>query len=207
MKKLMVWVVMLCMLSISASGEELPQTALELARRIDRLADSSEYLDVLLGNERLAEKVKEIAAGDCGEACTMMVNVDLTRTIEANMEALMKEVPITDSLVREEIASRLHSVLLFHAIAAMGADTMAIASSVTTGTMFATDAPEGRGIYLLFYGEHTPVAVQWTVKNGAASLSAMFVPVAELRACTDPQQVEAWFASIGAVGAVVTAVE
>lgn len=207
MKKLMVWVVLLCMAVGTACGEGLPQVAVELAQRIDALAENDTYLTVMFGSDKLAEKVQEIAAGEHGQQYTMMVNVDLTGAVASFMERLAVDVDISDPIVNEEITKRLNSAVLFQAIAAQGTETLAIANSITTDTMFATDEKPGGGFYLIFYGEHTPVAVTWAVENGAASLSAMFVPVAELKTCTTPQQVAEWFASVGAEGAIVTAVE
>lgn len=207
MKKLMVWVMLLCMAMGTACGEGLPQAAVELAQRIDVLAENDAFLEVMFGSDKLADKVREIADGEHGQQYTMMVNVDLTGAVASMMESLAVDVEISDPIVSEEIAKRLETAILFQAIAAQGAETMAIANSITAGTMFATDEKPGEGIYLIFYGEHTPVAVTWAVENGAASLSAMFVPVPELQACTTLQQVVEWLASIGAEGAMVTAVE
>lgn len=204
MKKLVALLMMCCMLASTACADTLSQEACRLAQRIDALADNDVYLKMMLTHEDIIGLGKSFGRGDRSQH-TMMVSVDLSAV---NGLALMAALGSgLDPEIAKAMVERMNSALLFSFIGGRGADTVAATSSLTENDFFACDMEPGTGMFLIFYGEYTPVAVSWIAKNGAVSMSAMFLPLEDLAGCTTPEMVADWFAGMGLEGVAVTAVE
>ena len=206
MKKLFVFLMVLCVLASSACADTLAQEACKLAQQIDAMGDNEEYLKILIGSGDVIGMARQMAEGDYNEP-TMMVSVDLTNAKDLLLKNLVGEFTLEDPAIRENLMGRVNTAMIHQVVATRGALALAATSVLTAGNLFACDMEPGDGMFLIFYGEYTPVAVSWVAKNGAVSMSAMFVPLEELAACTTPEMVADWFAGMGMQGAVVTPVE
>lgn len=206
MRKILIWMMLLCMLSGAAAADELSEAACGLARRMDALADNDAYLKALSVSDDVIGMAQKLGAGD-RETHTMMVSVDLSAVKSMMLNMLAGETGLSDPVAQEAIMSRMNAALIQQAVAARGTLALAAASMLSTGDFFACDREPGDGMFLIFYGQYSPVAVTWVAKNGAVSMSGIFVPVEELSGCTTADEVANWFAAMGMDGAVVTPVE
>ena len=205
MKKFVAFLIAFCMLFGAACADTLTDAACQLAQEIDALADNDAYLKMMLNSDEIVKVGKSFGQGDRTQP-TMMVSVDMGAPISMMMSMMDAELGL-DPMIKEAVAGRLNSSILLSFVGSAGTNTLAATSALTAGNFFAHDMEPGTGIFLMFYGESTPVAVSWAAKNGAVSMSAMFMPLPDLAACTTPEMVASWFNSMAMPGVAVTAVE
>lgn len=191
MKKAFALLLMLCLLCSCALAENpLAEKAVELVQRMDALAGSTAYRACIgvTGGE-MGRMVDAFAAGEHDQP-RMVVAVDVSP-----FAALIMDQVTLDSVAREELLGKMASAMVMQLVSARGTSTLAAVNSMMTGTIFAMEGEKARGIFLLLYENATPAAVSWTAKNGAVSMTAMFLPDDDLAACSSAQAVDDWFAA------------
>lgn len=194
MKKAFAVLLMLCMLCSCALAENpLADKAVELVQRMDALAGNATYRACIsvTGGE-MGRMVDAFAAGDHDQP-RMMVAVDISEFTELVMGQVATFDAALDPVAQEELLSKMASSVVLQLVSARGASTLAAVNSMMTGTIFAMEGEEARGVYLLLYENATPAAVSWTAKSGAVSMTAMFLPDDDLAACSSAQAVDDWF--------------
>ena len=196
MKKMFALLWTLCLLLTAALAEDdLVDQAVTLVQRMDALAGNATYRACIsVSGGEMGRMVDEFAAGD-HEQPRMVIAVDISEFTEQVMGQVATFDAALDPVAREELLSKMANSVVLQLVSAKGVNTLAAVNSMTTGTIFAREGEEARGVYLLLYENATPAAVSWTARNGAASMTAMFLPDDELAACQSAQAVDDWFAA------------
>lgn len=194
MKKMFALLWTLCLLLTAALAEDdLVDQAVTLVQRMDALAGNATYRACIsVSGGEMGRMVDEFAAGD-HEQPRMVIAVDISEFTEQVMGQVATFDAALDPVAREELLSKMANSVVLQLVSAKGVNTLAAVNSMTTGTIFAREGEEARGVYLLLFEDATPAAVSWTARNGAASMTAMFLPDDELAACQSAQAVDDWF--------------
>lgn len=194
MKKIFALLLMLCLLLSSTLAEsDLLDQAISLVQRMDALAGNATYRACIsVSGGEMGRMVDEFAAGDHDQP-RLVIAVDISEFTEQVMGQVAAFDAALDPVTREELLSKMANSVVLQMVSAKGVNTLAAVNSMTTGAIFAREGEETRGMYLLLYESATPAAVSWTARNGAVSMTAMFLPDNELAACQSAQAVDDWF--------------
>ena len=68
-------------------------------------------------------------------------------------------------------------------------EIMDVNSYINAGTMYAEDAPEGYGVFLVFYEGAAPIFLLSNAENGAVAIRGFFLPSQKLAKCKNYGQV------------------
>lgn len=196
MKRIFVLLLALSLLLTCALAEsDLAAQAISLVQRMDALAGNAAYRACIsVSGGEMGRMVEEFAAGDHDQP-RLVVAADIGGFTELMLEQVAASGAELDSVAREELVSKMSNAMVMQLVGSKGVNTLAAVNSMITGTIFAREGEEAQGVYILLYESATPAAVSWTARNGAVSMTAMFLPDDELAACQSAQAVEEWFAA------------
>jgi len=168
--------------------------AVEIARRIELLAESSLFMAYWNDTEATQAQIDALTGGDhtlpeCiyhlrGEVLTEALMQDLKPGMMIDLERVE---------LRRELVEPLPEMLL------MGRDQAerALISLLARYKVFAMEDAQGCGVLMMLYREAVPVLVTWYADQGAVRMAAWFLPDEGLAACQDAGAVSAWFALTG----------
>lgn len=175
--------------------------AVEIARRIDLLAESSLFIVYWDGSGTSLSQRKAISRGDHTNpvAAYEMTGESMLAALTAHMSAQISaqpDLPQPD-LSRPEIRRDLVTALPDMLLADLPEDELDLIRTLWRYKVFADDRPDGCGLMFLLYEDATPVAITWYTERGAVNMSACFMPDEALEACRNAQEVAAWFSGKG----------
>lgn len=169
--------------------------AVEIARRLDMLTESSVYYNYCNTTGASKELWDAVSRGD---------HTLPSRVYSLSGEALRYGLTNGDpdsspwfDLTRADLRRDMVSTLPDVMYVGMDNETVSLCRSLARYKVFAADVPEGCGLLVMQYAEGTPIVLPWHTERGAVSISAFFMPDETLEACQTAEDVSAWFASLG----------
>lgn len=193
-----------CMLPAHAAGAELTyERAVEMAAYMRRIA-SGDYLAINGVPEELQRTAREWSAGIDGQP-RMVVKLDVMESalILETRAGFIAEHP----MVLYEAESTAMSYILNYAMLYAAMETVVaesayeeiteVNSQLNCEMLYAEEAEDGTGMYLVFYDDAEPLLILSSAESGAVSLRAYFVPSEKLARCANHGQVALWFMMYG----------
>lgn len=169
--------------------------AIEIARRIDLLAESSLFIYSWDYSGATQAQLEAVSGGDH----TNPVRV-YEMTGEGMLEALSAIAPegsTLPDLSRAELRRDLVNALPDMLLGDRPDEELSLIHLLWRYKVFACEGVEGCGMLLMLYEGATPVALTWYADQGAVSMSACFMPDDALAACQSAEEAAAWFAGKG----------
>ena len=203
MKCILSLILALLLTALPALAEEPSRVGADLS--YERIVDFCEYLrDMATGDyldiqgipqdqQAVAEKW---AAGVSGNP-RMVVQLDMESLPQiAQIRAMFRMEP--EVVVMEAVSTTV--IECWWTLAYLSAMESGVAESgyeeimtvngyINAGTMYAEDAPEGYGVFLVFYECASPIFILSNAENGAVSIRGFFLPSQKLANCKNYGQV------------------
>lgn len=200
MKRLTLFVLAFCLAVLPALAEDvagsLADRAAALARRLDVLADSEDYLTMMGGAQTLIDRVKVWGEGDhAAPRLTLKAAWSGETDLLSWLMGEMEDFTLSDE-VRTELSRRLPMGLASMLNAMEGTEALAAASLCTASTVFACEA-EGAGLYLFLYDAGAPVLVTWYGSEGAVFMQGAFLANAAVADWASQEDAMAWLNEMG----------
>lgn len=157
---------------------------------------TGDYLDIKGVPQEQQDVAAQWAAGITGTPrMVIQLNVDELPAV-VQTRALFRNEP--DVVVLEAESTTV--VEIWWTLAALGAQQSSVAESsyeevmninsyVNASTMYAEDAPEDSGVFLVFYENAVPIFLLTNAENGAVSIRGFFLPNAKLASSKNYGQV------------------
>lgn len=185
--------------------------AVEIARRLDLMAESSVYYAYCNRSGATQELWDEVSRGD-HTTPSRIFSLSGERLVYGLSGGQPENAPwldLTRADLRRDMTHGLPDVMYV----GMKQETVSLCKTLARYKVFAYDAGvvlpqsmgrndvslagDGCGLLVMLYDGGTPVVLPWHSQNGAVSISAFFMPDAALEACQSAEDVAAWFASLG----------
>lgn len=179
--------------------------AVEIARRMDMLAKSGVFYTYCNRSYASEELWDATTRGDH----TTPVRI-YSLSGDALVAALTAGAPEGSSLLdltRTDLRRDLVSSLPDMMFIGRDSEEVSLIQGLGRYKVFAADIPEGCGILVLQYEDAVPIVCYWYTDRGAVSISAFFLPDETLAACACPEDVAAWFQTLGLPTAAFEEVE
>lgn len=189
-----------CMLPAYAAGAELTyERAVEMAQYVHQIV-SGDYLAINGVPEDIQRTAREWAAGLDGQP-RLVVRLDVMNAayVVETRTMFLAEHP----MVAYEAESNAMSYIMNYAVAFAAFETVVseslyeeiaeVNSQLNCEMLYAEDAEDGTGMYLVFYEDAQPLMILSSAENGAVSLRGFFIPSQKLARCTNHGQVALWF--------------
>lgn len=166
----------------------------EIAHRIDQLAESELYMRYLTMNEEERKIAEQISAGD---------HTQPLRAYHLSGEALIaalfagaqpEQIP---DFSRFELARDLVEELPSIMWGTRESQEISMLNHLARYKIFALEGASGCGLFVLMYREATPVVIPWVAENGVMKVAAFFMPDEGLRAAETQDEVANWFKDVG----------
>lgn len=169
--------------------------AVEIARRIDLLAESSVFMANCDYTYSSKAEIEAVSGGDHTTPARIYA-----LNAEALTEALFGNMPegaVLPDLERPELRRDLMEQLPDILRGQREEQELSLISLLHRFKVFAWEDAQGCGLLVMLYEDAVPVLVTWYADNGAVCMSASFLPDEALSACESAQQVSDWFAGKG----------
>ncbi len=167
--------------------------AIELARRVDMLAESSVYFTY----NNLANVSEE-----CWELVSRGDHTTPSRIFSLSGEALHQVLTGGDEqsatwfdLSRPELRRDMVHALISMMQMKLDSDAHMATSFLARAKVFVWDGPDSCGFLVLLYEDAVPAVISWYSDQGALQMSAYLLPDEALEACVSAEDVAAWFES------------
>lgn len=172
--------------------DPLLQHAVELASRIDLLAEDDTYRLQFFG--AYAETVKALSYG-----AHIRPSAAYELPGQALMDALNAGADADNAIdfTRYEFRSDLMNELLEVLSGRRESTELSCLMELARSKYFTLDAADGCGVMILLYEEAAPVGITWVSDGGCVCMSAFFLPDETLAAAQDASAVSAWFTGVG----------
>ena len=185
-----------------APGPELPplrddsmlQNVVEIAHRIDLLAESKLFRSYFVANTVPDEIVDKVSQGDHTRP-VRVYHLNGQVFIDALYQGA--EVSQIPDFTRPELRRDLVGELPEHFWGQRTAEEMHVLSVLSRYKVFALPGAEGCGVFFLLYQEASPVMVTWEACNDCVDVAAFFMPDERLAAVGTAEELSAWFAGFG----------
>lgn len=180
-------------------GSALPEdvfmaNAIEIARRIDLLADNEMFMwNFASGVDEAV--VDKVTAGD--HTWPRAVYAMDGHALWASMYAGAPEGSAVLDLSRPEVRRDLVWPLSDMLVGQRAADEMALIHLLARYKVFACERGEKFGAMFLLYDNAVPILLVWYSDAGAVAISASFLPDDALYACASAEEVSAWLMTRG----------
>lgn len=170
------------------------QNVVEIAHRIDLLAESKLFRSHFVAYTVPGEVVDKITYGDHTRP-EKVYHLNGQAFIEALYQgADASQIP---DFTRVELRRDLVGELPEHFWGQRAAEELYVLSVLSRYKVFALPGAEGCGVFFLLYQEASPVMVTWEAYNDCVGVSAFFMPDEALAAVTNAEELSAWFAGFG----------
>lgn len=168
--------------------------AIEIARRIDLLADNELFIWNFAStlNEAVLDKV---SAGD-----HTWPKVVYALDGHAFWEAMYAGAPEGSAvldLTRPEIRRDLVWPLSHMLLGQRAADEMSLIHLLSRYKVFACERGDAFGAMFLLYDNAVPILLAWYADAGAVAITASFLPDDALNACASAEEISAWMMTRG----------
>lgn len=190
-------------------GSALPEdvfmaNAIEIARRIDLLADNEMFMwNFASGVDEAV--VDKVTAGD--HTWPRAVYAMDGHALWASMYAGAPEGSAVLDLSRPEVRRDLVWPLSDMLVGQRAADEMALIHLLARYKVFACERGEEFGAMFLLYDNAVPILLVWYSDAGAVAISASFLPDDALYACQTAEEVSLWLMKRGLPMVVVEEVQ
>lgn len=168
--------------------------AVEIARRLDLLADSGVFYTYCNRSGASPEVWDFVSRGDHTTPAHIY-----TLSGETLMLGLTGGDPsdtpwfdLSRTPLRRDIVATLPDMMFV----GMDKEVVSCIRMLARYKIFASDMPDDCGLMVMLYDDGTPIVLHWYSERGAVSISAYFVPDAALEACASAEDVAAWFAGL-----------
>lgn len=166
--------------------------AVEIARRLDLLAESSVYFEYCNRSNATQERWDAVTRGD---------HTTPSRVFSLSGETLLMGLtggnPASSpwfDLSRPELRRDMVGTLPDMMFIGMDTEDVRLIKMLARYKVFASDMEDSCGLLVMLYDGGTPIVLYWYADQGAVSISAFFMPDEVLEACGSAEDVSAWFA-------------
>ncbi len=166
----------------------------EIAHRIDQLAESEMYMRYLSMDEAVWEMAEKISAGDHTQPVRAyhLSGQELIAALYAGAPA--EQIPdFTRFELARDLVDELPSILW----GTREDLEINLLNHFARYKIFPREGASGCGLFVLLYREAAPVVIPWVAENGVMKLSAFFMPDETLADASGAEDVAEWFAGIG----------
>ncbi len=166
----------------------------EIARRIDQMAESELYMRYLSMDQAVWEMAEKVSAGDHTQPVRAyhLSGQELIAALYAG--APTEQIP---DFTRFELARDLVDELPSIMWGTREDLEINLLNHFARYKIFALEGASGCGLFVLQYREAAPVVIPWVAENGVMKLSAFFMPDEALADASGAEEVAEWFAGIG----------
>lgn len=167
--------------------------AVEIARRLGLMAESSVYFDYCNRSGASRERWDAVSRGD-HTTPSRIYSLSGTELMLGLTNGQPESAPWFD-LSRPELRRDIVATLPDMMFLGMDQEDVSLIKMMGRYKVFASDQ-EGCGLLVMLYDGGTPIVCYWYSDNGAVSISAFFLPDEVLENCQSAEDVSAWFASL-----------
>ena len=163
--------------------------SLELIEQMDKMAESEDYVSILSGSSKLAEKIFALGKGEYSKPKAVYKTV-LPKANELNY--LDEEIEISDELA-ELLGNRLINAIPSQITALKGAETLAAASVLSNGSPMILEGLENSELCIFIYDNVSVFVTFVPYEDDIAGVSANFVISDEIKAVKSTEELNNWF--------------
>lgn len=169
--------------------------AVEIARRLDLMAESSVYYYYCNRTDATRERWDAVSRGDHTTPARIfsLSGGELRRGLTGGDPENAPWFDLTRPELRRDIVGTLPEMMFI----GMDREDVSLIKMLARYKVYASDVPDDCGLLIMLYTDGTPIVCYWYSNAGAVSISAFFIPDAALEACVTVEDVSAWFAALG----------
>ena len=192
-KRFLALMIALMLLAPAAVAEDaLLDRACEMARLLDEMAGSDEYISLMSGMEELQAQARAWSGGHDRPSAAYAFAVDQEGLVRLMGESADEICGNFSDALKRQLCKQLVSGIPSMLNGRYGATTLAAASVCRVSTAFSCDTLTEDSLYLLVYQDAAPVMVCFTLEdNGVVSANATFLAGDEATAITDEEELSA----------------
>lgn len=171
----------------SGKGQaDLQSRGLELLQKLDRMAQSSEYVGFCSGSEEIAREIEQIGAADYSQPQAVYEVILPEKILGMPVQGLSEE-------LQEDLLNRMFASLPSQLNAAQGVNVLAASSVLTVSDHFIDKTLKERALYFYLYGGEWSGAVYFLPgEENILSAGANFVKNEELAAVSSEEELADW---------------
>lgn len=169
--------------------------AVEIARRIDLLAESRLFMSEWDFSGATQEQIDAVAAGDHTNPARIFLlrGETLVETLTAGAPEGSAAIDLNRVEIRRDLVEALPDMLL----SPLDEVERSLIATLSRYKVFAHSEAQSCGVLILLYADATPVLETWYADRGAVKIAAWFLPDDALADCATAEDVTAWFAGQG----------